>query len=145
MRFWILVMKKSGKVGLVLLSALGLASCSGPAHPPPAVIANPQSQATMTWDGTPRDPCAQQYFDERLCQNAINGHGYHYGGTWIPMMYSRPYGSYYSSHSSYISSGGSYSPTPVEVYNSGFKAPSAGTVVRGGFGTTATALGKAGS
>ena len=135
-------MKRSEKVGFVLMSALGLAGC-GPAHHPVAVV--PQNQATMTWDGAPRDPCNQQYFDSQLCQTAINNRGYHYGGSWIPMMYSRPYGYYYSSHSSYISSGGSYSATPMEAYSPGFRAPAVGSVVRGGFGTTASALGKAGA
>ena len=139
-------MKRSGKVGLVLLSALGLTSCGGPAHHATAVLPPvAESQATMTWDGTPRDPCNQQYFDSQLCQSAINNRGYHYGGTWIPSFYPRPYGYYYSSHTSYLGSGGVYTPTPVEVYGSGFRAPAPGTVVRGGFGTTAAALGKAGA
>ena len=145
-------MKRSGQVGLVLMSALGLSSCGGPGtHSTPAVVppasahGGAPSQATMTWDGTPRDPCAQQYFDEKLCQTAINNKGYHYGGSWIPMFYTRPYGYYYSSHSSFLSSGGSYSATPTEVYGAGFKAPAHGTVVRGGFGTTASAMGKAGA
>ena len=94
----------------------------------------------MTWDNKPRDPCAQQYFDDRLCQSAIQNRGYHYGGSWIPMMYPHPYMSYWSGHRSYISSGGSYSATPVEVYHPSFKAPSAGTVVKGGFGSTASAM-----
>jgi hypothetical protein len=99
----------------------------------------------MSWDGTPRDPCSQQYFDEQICQNAIHNRGYHYGGSWIPMTYSRPYSYYYSSHSSFIGSGGVYSPTPVEVYHPSFHAPARGSVVRGGFGTTASAMGRAGA
>ena len=99
----------------------------------------------MTWDNKPRDPCAQQYFDESLCQSAIQNRGYHYGGSWIPMMYSHPYTHYYSSHSSYVSSGGRYDSTPVEVYHAGFKAPATGTVVKGGFGNTASAMRSSGS
>ena len=136
-------MKRSGQVGLVLMTALGLSSC-GRGTPPPqrTVSAEPPagSQATMTWDNKPRDPCAQQYFDEGLCQNAIHNRGYHYGGSWIPMMYSRPYTYYSGSHSSYLSSGGRYEATPVEAYHPGFKAPAAGTVVKGGFGKTASAM-----
>lgn len=142
-------MKRSGQVGLTLLTALGLASCGRATPPAPKISGEPppSSQATMTWDNKPRDPCAQQYFDENLCQNAIQNRGYHYGGMWIPMMYSRPYMSYYGDHHSFLSSGGRYSATPVGVYHSGFKAPAAGTVVKGGFGTTASAIhgAKAGS
>ena len=132
-------MKRSGQVGLTLMTALGLTSCSH-STPPPKTIVNPPSQATMSWDNTPRDPCSQQYFDEQLCQGAIHNRGYHYGGLWIPMIYSRGYSSYYGDHRSYISSGGSYSATPTEVYHPSFKAPAAGTVVRGGFGSTAAAI-----
>lgn len=139
-------MKRSGQVGLVLLTALGLASCGRSSKPQPAAVVNPPSeaagtsQATMAWDNKPRDPCAQQYFDENLCRSAVDHRGYHYGGTWIPMIYSRPYDSYYSAHRTFLSSGGSYSPTPVEVYHPGFKAPASGEIVRGGFGTTAAAI-----
>jgi hypothetical protein len=123
------------------MAALGLASCGSRSRPQPAAtVDSPASQATMTWDGKPRDPCAQQYFDENLCQNAVRNRGYHYGGTWIPMVYTYPYTSYYSNHRTFLSSGGVYSPTPVEVYGSGFRAPANGTIVRGGFGTTASAL-----
>ena len=136
-------MKRSGQVGLVLMTALGLSSCGRSTPPPQRTVTAeppPASQATMTWDNKPRDPCSQQYFDEQLCQNAITNRGYHYGGTWIPMFYTRPYGSYWGDHRTFISSGGSYSPTPVEVYHPSFKAPAAGTVVKGGFGTTAAAI-----
>ncbi len=136
-------MKRSGRVGLTLMTALGLASCGRSTPPPQRTVSSeppPPSQATMTWDNKPRDPCAQQYFDQSLCQGAIQNRGYHYGGSWIPMMYMHPYSHYYSSHTSYLSSGGRYSATPVEVYHSGFKAPAAGSVVKGGFGTTASAM-----
>ena len=137
-------MKRSGQVGLVLLTALGLSSC-GRSTPSPqkTVTAEPTpaaSQATMTWDNKPRDPCAQQYFDEGLCQSAIHNRGFHYGGSWIPMMYGYPYTYYYGTHQTFMSSGGSYTPTPVEVYHPSFKAPATGTVVKGGFGTTAGAI-----
>ena len=56
------------------------------------------------------------------------------------MIYSHPYTHYYGSHQTYISSGGQYTPTPVDVYHPGFKAPAAGSVVRGGFGKTASAM-----
>lgn len=136
-------MKRSGRVGLTLMTALGLASCGCSTPPPQRTVSSqppPASQATMTWDNKPRDPCAQQYFDESLCKGAIQNRGYHYGGSWIPMMYAYPLAHYYGSHSSFLSSGGRYSATPVEVYHSGFKAPAAGSVVKGGFGTTASAM-----
>ena len=118
-------MKKSGQVGLVLLAALGLASCSR------------RQQATMVWDDKPRDPCSQEFFDETLCDTAVRRSGYHYGGHWRPMIYSHPYTHYYDQHQSFLSRGGTYVATPREVYSPGFKAPSAGTIVRGGFGSTA--------
>lgn len=118
-------MKKSGKVGLVVLAALGLASCSR------------RQQATMVWDDKPRDPCSQEFFDESLCDTAVRRSGYHYGGHWRPMIYSHPYTHYYDQHQSFLSRGGTYVATPREVYSPGFKAPSAGTIVRGGFGSTA--------
>ena len=94
----------------------------------------------MSWDNKPRDPCAQQYFDERLCQSAIQNRGYHYGGTWFPIMYSHPYTYYYGAHRTFLGSGGTYLATPVEAYHPSFKAPAVGTVVKGGFGTTASAI-----
>jgi hypothetical protein len=118
-------MKKSGKVGLVLLAALGLASCTR------------RQQATMVWDDVPRDPCSQEYFDETLCRSAVSNRGYHYGGHWHPMVYSNGYSHYYDRHQSFLNRGGTYVATPREVYSAGFKAPTKGTVVRGGFGTTA--------
>jgi len=147
-------MKRSGQVGLVLLTALGLASCSRPQPrpiaveqqplSPPAVVSpalsTPESEATMVWDKKPRDPCLPEYFDKDVCQTAINTHGYHYGGMWIPLIYAHSFSHYYSGHQTYLSSGGAYHATPVEVYRAGFKAPAAGTVVRGGFGSTATAI-----
>src|SRR5437016_5176706 len=110
-------MKRSGQVGLVLMAALGLSSCSRGTPPParPTVSAEPialPSEATMAWDNKPRDPCAQQYFDETLCQSAIQHRGYHYGGAWIPFIYTHPYAHYYTTHTSYISSGGHYEATP---------------------------------
>lgn len=153
-------MKRSGQVGLVLMAALGLTACgsskpktttttpsqqsqqsqNSPSGTPPSSTASGSEQATMTWDNKPRDPCAQQYFDEKLCQDAIAKKGYHYGGTWIPFVYAYPYSYYYGSHSSFLSSGGRYVATPVEVYSPGFKAPAQGEVVRGGFGKTASSV-----
>jgi hypothetical protein len=126
-------MKKSGKVGLVLIAALGLSSCGRRA--PEQVQRAPES-GTMAWDDKPRDPCSKEHFSDGLCQSAVNNRGYHYGGLWFPMMYAASYGQYYDSHRSYLAGGGKHAPVPSTVYAPGFVAPAKGTIVRGGFGST---------
>ena len=126
-------MKKSGKVGLVLIAALGLSSCGRRA--PEQVQRAPES-GTMAWDDTPRDLCSKEHFNDGLCQSAVNNRGYHYGGLWLPMIYASSYGRYYDNHRSYLSGGGQHAPVPAAVYAPGFVAPAKGTIVRGGFGST---------
>ena len=134
-------MKRSEQGGLVAVAVLGLLSCSRSTTPPPAVSAAPSnssSEATMTWEAKPHDPCLQQYFDATLCESAVQNRGYHWGGVWIPTFYTRPYSNYISDHSSYVASGGIHAPAPAKVYDPGFQPPAAGTVVRGGYGKTAS-------
>src|SRR5665811_315100 len=66
-------MKKSTKVTLTVVAAVGLASCGR----------------------SRRDPCEQGSFNEMACQDATRSGGYYYGGSWYPMMYRYPYSYYY--------------------------------------------------
>jgi hypothetical protein len=118
------------------MTALTLAACSSPA--PQEKHANEApSGATMAWDAKPRDPCSQQYFDETICQAAVQNRGYHYGGVWVSTFYTRAYSSYLTDHNTFVSSGGTWAPTPAKVYDPGFKAPAAGAIVQGSFGKAA--------
>ncbi len=77
-------MKKSAKVTLTVVAAMGLASC-GRSRP---------------------DPCDQAYFNEMACQDAVRSGGYYYGGSWYPMMYHYPYPYYYDHYRTYVGGGG---------------------------------------
>jgi hypothetical protein len=97
-------MKRSTQVTLTIVAAMGLASCS-----------------------RRRDPCEAQYFNEMACQEAVRAGGYHWGGTWYPMMYHYPYPYYYDSYRTHVSRGGRVFSAP-----SGSYSPTA----RSGFGST---------
>jgi hypothetical protein len=56
------------------MAALLLVSCSR-STPQTKPAADTPTGATMTWDAKPRDPCAQQHFDETLCQAAVQNRG----------------------------------------------------------------------
>jgi hypothetical protein len=113
-------MKKSARVTLTVVAAMGLAACS-----------------------RRRDPCQTQYFDETACADAVRNGGYYWGGTWYPMRCSYPYPYYYDQYRTHISRGGSVSHAPSGSY----AAPAAGKrfgtggsvsspgVTRGGFGS----------
>ena len=111
-------MKKSTKVTLTVVAAVGLASC-GRAR---------------------RDPCDRAYYDDLACQDAIRSGGYFWGGTWVPMRYSYPYPYYYDQYRSYAGSGGRVYSAPSGIY----AKPAGGVsshgsssgVTRGGFGST---------
>jgi hypothetical protein len=106
-------MKKSTKVTLTVVAAVGLASCGR----------------------SRRDPCDQNSFNEMACQDAVRNGGYYYGGSWYPMAYSYPYPYYYDHYRTYVSNGGRTVAVPAGSYSS-----PAG-VVRGGFGSTGAAHG----
>ncbi|MCU1235909.1 MAG: hypothetical protein JWP63_3876 [Candidatus Solibacter sp.] len=109
-------MKKSAKVTLTVVAAMGLASCGR----------------------SRRDPCDQSYFNEMACQDAVRGGGYYYGGSWYPMMYHYPYPYYYDHYRTYVRGGGRIYSSPSGVYArpSGGGATSSPGVQRGGFGST---------
>ena len=109
-------MKKSSKVTLTVVAAVGLASCGRGR----------------------RDPCEAQSFNELACQEAVQSGGYYWGGSWYPMAYHYPYPYYYDSYHTYVSRGGRVIAAPVGSYSrpAGVTSPSSGGTVRGGFGST---------
>jgi len=112
-------MKKSARVTLTVVAAVGLASCGR----------------------SRRDPCGQESFNEMACQDAVRSGGYYYGGSWIPMVYSYPYPYYYDHYRTYVSSGGRVVAAPAGSYARPGGATSSPGVERGGFGSTGAAHG----
>ena len=106
-------MKKSTKVTLTVVAAVGLASCGR----------------------SRRDPCDRESFNEMACQDAVCNGGYYFGGSWYPMAYSYPYPYYYDHYRTFVSNGGRSVTVPAGSYSS-----PAG-VERGGFGSTGAAHG----
>ena len=102
-------MKKSAKVTLTVLTAVGMAACS---------------RQHM-------DPCQQGSFNEQACDEAVRSGGYYWNGGWVPMTYHYPYPYYYDSYRSYVSRGGSVAPAVAGAY----AHPSSPGVSRGGFGS----------
>jgi hypothetical protein len=98
-------MKRSSKVTLTVVAVIGLASCA-----------------------RRRDPCESSYFDEAACQDAVRAGGYHWRGSWYPMVYPHPYPYYYDSYRSHVSRGGKVFGARPGSY--------ARPTVRGGFGST---------
>src|SRR5215831_14713003 len=115
-------MKKSAKVTLTVVAAVGLASCGRGR----------------------RDPCQPEYFSEYACQDAVQSGGYYWGGTWYPTVYHYPYPYYYDGYRRHVSAGGHVISAPVGTYakpagrtfGTGGGASSPGGTVRGGFGST---------
>ena len=107
-------MKKSAKVTLTVVAAVGLASCGR----------------------SRRDPCDQGSFSEMACQDAVRSGGYYYGGSWFPMMYRYPYPYYYDSYRTYTSHGGRVVTAPAGSYARPGGATSSPGVEHGGFGST---------
>lgn len=99
-------MKKSTKVTLTVVAAMGLTACHRRA-----------------------DPCEATYFDAQACENAVRSGGYYWRGAWVPMIYHNPYPYYYDSYRNHIQRGGTVRAAPSGSYtNPG--------VSRGGFGST---------
>jgi hypothetical protein len=108
-------MKKSTRVTLTVVAAVGLASCGR----------------------SRRDPCDTAYFNDFACQEAVRSGGYYWGGSWVPMRYGYPYPYYYDHYRTYVGSGGRVYSAPSGSYArpGGSSAPASG-VTRGGFGST---------
>ncbi len=99
--------KKSSKVTLTLVAALGMAGCGHRGV----------------------DPCDAATYNDAACLQAVKDGGYNWGGQWVPMTYYQPYPYYYDSYRSYVDGGGQVKAAPPEAYGH------AG-VARGGFGET---------
>jgi hypothetical protein len=114
-------MKKSAKVTIAAVAAMGLAMC-GRRRP---------------------DPCVAATFNEMACQEAVRNGGYYWQGSWFPMAYNYPYPYYFDSYRRYVSSGGTVVSAPGNVYGRpGASAPgSSSGVERGGFGSTGSGSG----
>jgi hypothetical protein len=111
-------MKKSARVTLTMVAVVGLAACGRHRQ----------------------DPCESATFDEQVCQQAVQDGGYHWNGSWYPMVYHFPYPYYYDSYRRYTSSGRAVVAAPPGAYGRPTAVapgahPSPG-VVRGGFGAT---------
>ena len=112
-------MKRSAKVTLTVVAAVGLSSCG---------------RRRM-------DPCDSATFNDLACQEAVTGGGYYWGGSWYPMTYHYPYPYYYDSYHGYVSRDGIVRPAADR-----YSRPAAGRqfggssaphgVTRGGFGST---------
>jgi hypothetical protein len=121
-------MKRSSKVTLTVVAAMGLAGCA-----------------------RRYDPCDSQYFNAVACSDAVQGGGYFWHGTWFPTRYQYAYPYYYDSYQRHVSGGGRVFGTPPGTYAhpaavggaaaGGVSAPSGGTVTRGGFGSTGSGHG----
>lgn len=113
-------MKKSAKVTITVVAAMGLAMC-----------------------GRRRlDPCSPGTFNEMACQDAVRSGGYYWQGSWFPMTYSYPYPYYFDSYRRYVSSGGTVVSAPGQSYGRpGASAPGSSGVERGGFGSTGSGHG----
>ena len=85
------------------------------------------------------DPCATATFSEQACQEAVHNGGYYWNGRWYPMTYRNPYPFYYDAYRSYQAGGGASSPAAAATYSR-----PAGSVERGGFGTTGEGHGGSG-
>lgn len=121
-------MKKSARVTLTVVAAMGLAACN-----------------------RRRDPCESQYFDDAACAEAVRSGGYYWGGSWYPMRYSYPYPYYYDQYRTWVSHGGSVHRSPSGSYaapaagkrfgTGGGGSSSSSGVTRGGFGSTGASHG----
>jgi hypothetical protein len=107
-------MKRSSKVTLTVVAAMGVVACA-----------------------RRYDPCEARYFNEAACSDAVRSGGYYYGGSWHSMHYGHPYPYYYDSYRSHVSRGGTVVAAPYGSYSRpSVGSPSSGGTVRGGFGGT---------
>ncbi|MCA0374522.1 MAG: DUF1190 domain-containing protein [Gemmatimonadetes bacterium] len=62
------------------------------------------------------DPCTTRTFNPEACEVAVQNHGYHYHGAWIPLMYLNPYPFYFGRYNSYVARGGTVYSAPLSAY-----------------------------
>jgi hypothetical protein len=105
-------MKRSSKVTLTVVAAMGLAGCA-----------------------RRYDPCEAQYFNPTACNDAVVGGGYFWHGSWYPMRYAYAYPVYFNNYQRHVASGGKIFGTPAGTYaRPAGGVHTSGTVTRGGFG-----------
>jgi hypothetical protein len=112
-------MKKSTKVSLTIVAAIGLASCNR----------------------NRQDPCDAASFSEQACQDAVRSGGYYWNGSWVGMHYGNPYPYYYDSYRNHVSRGGAVRAAPPGAYGHPSASPG---VSRGGFGSIGAGHGAGG-
>jgi uncharacterized protein YgiB involved in biofilm formation len=91
-------MKKSSSIQLLFVNTivLGVSGCDS--EPPPV------------------DPCNSNTFEAATCESAVANRGYHYHGTWIPIVYPNPYLFYYGGYTRHIGAGLPVYNSPQSVY-----------------------------
>lgn len=122
-------MKKASSITLVLVPALWLMGCRNS----PSNNTAQQSTSKSAAAQDPKDPCNSSYWDDTRCEEAVRRGGYHYGGTWWPMVYPYPFSLYRRNYEGFMRSGGVRTPVPTEQYSPSYRAPG---VSRGGFGSS---------
>jgi hypothetical protein len=110
------IVKKSSKVTLTLMAALGAAGCGHRGV----------------------DPCDAATYNDAACLQAVKDGGYYWGGSWVPRTYYQPYSYYHDSYGAFVDGGGAEKAAPAGAYSS--SGDPAG-VTRGGFGETGAAHG----
>jgi hypothetical protein len=91
------------------------------------------------------DPCESASYTQMACDSAVVHHGYWYGGTWYPRVYSYLPMYYYNGYRSYLGSGGHVRTSAPTIYAPPSAEPSRASVVRGGFGSIGEGHGASGS
>jgi len=97
-------MKKSASIKLVFVNTLVLGVSAFDAAPPPV------------------DPCNASTFNQAACEVAVQNRGYHYHGSWIPMVYPNPFLFYYGGYSRLLSSGRPVYAAPQSVYERSYRS-----------------------
>ena len=123
-------MKRSGQVGLTLMTALGLASIARamPTQPLAGVDPSLPQDAALNWADPVRDPCSPLYYDQQACDAQLRRRSGPYSGFWIPRMIStHPITQHWHCVRPI---------TPAGLPQSPFRNPTTGRVARGGFDTT---------
>lgn len=97
-------MKKSTSIQLLFVNSivLGVSGCD--AEPPPV------------------DPCNETTFNAPACEAAVANRGYHYHGSWIPMVYPNPYLFYYGGYTRALAAGRPVVTAPRAVYEPQYRS-----------------------
>ena len=125
--------KRSATVPLSLVPALAALVSCGPSQP----------------SAMEADPCLPASYQQQICEQAVQQHGYYYGGGWYPHVYAMPPLYYYNGYSHYVATGGRVRVLAPSTYRPSVSGEHVAmprtTVVRGGFGGIGGAHGFSGS